>query len=57
MVEDNGKGILSDNNLNHGIGFKNLKSRAEYINAEIHIDSGQSGTTIICNIPYHEKLG
>lgn len=57
MVEDNGKGILSKNYLDQGIGFKNLKSRAEYINAKLHINSGQNGTTIICNIPYHEKVG
>lgn len=52
MVEDNGRGMeMLDDNKN-GLGFSNLRSRAEYINAEIHIDSGKNGTTIICDIPY-----
>lgn len=52
MVEDNGCGVDLQGNVRNGLGFSSLKSRAEYINAEIHIDSGKSGTTIICNVPY-----
>lgn len=52
IIEDNGCGIDLKLAEKQGIGFKSIKSRAEYINAELHIDSGKNGTTIICNIPY-----
>lgn len=52
MVEDDGQGLELQTVEKNGIGLRNLKSRAEYINAEIHIDTGKTGTTIICNVPY-----
>jgi signal transduction histidine kinase len=55
MVEDDGCGFDLHAVEKNGIGFRNLKSRAEYINAEIHIDSSKNGTTIICNVPYKDN--
>lgn len=52
MVEDDGCGFDLQSITHHGIGFNNLKSRAEYMNAEIHIESSKNGTTIICTLTY-----
>jgi len=52
MVEDDGCGFDLQSITHHGIGFNNLKSRAEYMNAEIHIESSKNGTTIICILAY-----
>lgn len=54
LVEDDGIGFSLNKSVSDiaGIGLKNIFSRAAYLNAELHIDSGKSGTTIICNIPY-----
>jgi signal transduction histidine kinase len=52
MAEDNGKGF-SENEIK-GIGLKNIFSRVEYLEGNINIDSGTSGTTIIIQIPYKQ---
>ena len=53
MTEDNGNGITFKET--DGIGLKNVQSRVNYLNGEIHIDSGQSGTTIMIQVPYKSK--
>ncbi|HEX3024627.1 MAG TPA: 7TM diverse intracellular signaling domain-containing protein [Chitinophagaceae bacterium] len=50
VVEDNGAGFTT--NSTGGIGLKNIKSRVEYLNGTINIDSGIIGTTIIIQLPY-----
>jgi signal transduction histidine kinase len=37
------------------MGLKNVKSRLNYLNGTMEIDSGEKGTTIMINIPYKEK--
>jgi len=53
MTEDNGKGIMPKET--NGIGLKNVQSRVNYLNGQIRIDSGQSGTTIMIKVPYKTK--
>ena len=53
MTEDNGSGIRFKET--DGIGLKNIQSRVNYLNGEIHIDSGRSGTTIMIQVPYKSK--
>ena len=50
MAEDNGRGIQKHDNV--AIGMKNIRSRINYLNGEMEIDTGPHGTTIIINIPY-----
>jgi signal transduction histidine kinase len=53
VVEDNGTGIFTDQK--NGMGLKNVKSRLNYLNGTMEIDSGEKGTTIMINIPYKER--
>lgn len=50
MVEDNGKGFST--NAFDGIGLRNIRSRVEYLNGKIAIDSSPKGTTVIIQVPY-----
>jgi signal transduction histidine kinase len=50
QIEDNGNGFDITKSKD-GIGIKNIKSRLEFYNASIKIDSGKLGTTIIIEIP------
>jgi signal transduction histidine kinase len=50
VVEDNGKGF-SDNGT-QGIGLKNIRSRTDFLQGYLNIDSSRSGTTIMITIPY-----
>ncbi|MBP9689451.1 MAG: sensor histidine kinase [Bacteroidia bacterium] len=51
MIEDNGKGFDLAN-ISHGMGLRNIESRALYINAKLHIDSSiGNGTTLTLEIP------
>lgn len=50
MVEDNGKGF-SKISLD-GIGLKNVRSRVNYLNGTLNIDSGIKGATVTIQIPY-----
>jgi len=49
IVEDDGKGF--DNNVNKGIGMKNIEERLSSIKGEMIIESIQVGTSVIINIP------
>lgn len=50
MIEDNGKGFDTDN-IQLGMGLRNIESRVLYINGILHIDSGLgNGTTITIEI-------
>ncbi|MEE9439129.1 MAG: sensor histidine kinase [Saprospiraceae bacterium] len=51
IMEDDGKGFLMDE-INDGLGLVSIKSRIEYLNGEIEIDSIlNKGTTITMTIP------
>lgn len=50
-VEDNGIGIKTEEK-NWGIGLKNINSRVEYLKAELSIDTGLYGTTVMIKVPY-----
>lgn len=50
-IEDNGVGIKTEEK-NWGIGLKNINSRVEYLKAELSIDTGPYGTTVIIKVPY-----
>lgn len=52
IVEDDGKGF-DPHNLprSGGIGLSNVLSRVEFMNGKIDIDSGNSGTTVMIDIP------
>lgn len=49
QVEDNGKGM--DEHKGNGIGLNNIRSRIQYLNGTMNIDSGKLGTTFIIEIP------
>ena len=53
IAEDNGHGF-SDKSTD-GIGLKNVRSRVDYLGGLLNIDTGQSGTTIIIQIPYKKN--
>lgn len=50
MAEDNGKGFSNDSV--DGIGLKNIRSRVNYLNGTINIDSNMTGSTIMIQVPY-----
>jgi signal transduction histidine kinase len=54
LVEDNGKGILLDKNMNmnEGIGLKNSRLRAEYLGATIRWEAAAGGTCVVLELPY-----
>ena len=46
-VEDNGKGFDSGSDEKEGIGLSNIRSRVEYLNGDLHIESIKSeGTSV-----------
>jgi len=53
VIEDNGVGFDSDKiNEFEGIGLKNILSRIEFINGEVHFDSVPGrGTTVLIDLP------
>lgn len=58
MVEDNGIGI--DNSKNgsadtEGIGLFSIRSRVEYLEGEMHLESNSSGTTFIFELPFGKE--
>lgn len=53
MVEDNGQGMIAHDNV--GIGIKNVRSRVNYLNGEMRIDTGTHGTTIMISVLYKKK--
>ena len=52
MAEDNGKGFGQE--IEPGIGLKNVRSRVNFLNGSMNIDSGNGGTTIMIQIPFKE---
>ena len=48
-VEDNGIGFNS-NDVHKGLGLKNIRSRVDFLNANLEIDSGEKGTSYHINI-------
>ncbi len=54
IVEDNGK--FFGENTNDGKGFRNLYARAEYLKAELLLDSSEYGTSVILTVPTQEML-
>jgi ligand-binding sensor domain-containing protein/signal transduction histidine kinase len=50
-VSDNGKGISKEQDTAMGNGLKNMRKRAESINAEIKITSEQTGTAVHVFMP------
>jgi signal transduction histidine kinase len=52
MSEDNGKGFPST--PSDGIGLANIRSRVNFLNGTMNIDSGAYGTTTIIQIPYKQ---
>lgn len=57
MVEDNGIGFDINSLKNPGIGIKNIRSRVEFLNGSVDIDSQPSkGTTITIEIPLKKSL-
>lgn len=57
MVEDNGIGFDANNSIKQGIGLKNIRSRVEFLNGTVDIDSQpKKGTTISIEIPLKKSL-
>ncbi|MGN6399268.1 MAG: ATP-binding protein, partial [Flavisolibacter sp.] len=54
MTEDNGKGFSTTQS--EGIGLANIRSRVNFLNGTINIDSGMHGTTTIIQIPYKQVI-
>ncbi|KEO73755.1 sensor histidine kinase [Anditalea andensis] len=55
MVEDNGVGFDKSQTAhpsNEGIGLSNIKSRVDFLQAAMHIESNFTGTTFIFEIPF-----
>jgi len=50
-VEDNGIGI-KNSKIQEGIGMRSIRLRAEYIHAQLKIESDDKGTQVILEIPY-----
>jgi two-component system, sensor histidine kinase LadS len=50
-VEDNGVGIKTEE-INWGIGLKNVNSRIEFLKAKLLKDSNENGTTFIIEVSY-----
>jgi signal transduction histidine kinase len=50
MAEDNGKGF--DPEVSEGIGLKSIKSRVDYLQGSVRIDSNIFGTTVMIKIPF-----
>jgi len=55
-VEDNGKGYTSNKEDNAGIGLNNIKSRVEYLNANLDIVSNTNGTSNTIEIDLNKIL-
>jgi signal transduction histidine kinase len=54
MVEDNGKGFSIAST--DGMGLKNIRSRINYLNGILKIDSNTSGTTTMIHLPYKKEI-
>jgi len=55
-VEDNGKGY--DTSQTHeGLGINTIRSRVDYLDAELEIDSSELGTSYTVHIPIKKRVG
>jgi two-component system, sensor histidine kinase LadS len=52
MAEDNGQGFAYQLAQTASGGLRNLRARAEFIGAEVTIDTHDTGTTIVVQVPY-----
>lgn len=52
LVEDNGCGFETGATDSYGIGLYNMRLRAGYIGADLFIDSGKGGTSVILEFRY-----
>ena len=50
IVEDNGTGFNA--RQGEGVGLRNIRTKAEYLNAELAIDTSKHGTSVILTIPF-----
>lgn len=50
-VEDNGKGFSANAEKAEGTGLKNLRSRLDYLNGKVDIQSFPGGTSVYINVP------
>jgi signal transduction histidine kinase len=50
IVEDNGTGF--NTRQGEGVGLRNIRTKAEYLNAELAIDTSEHGTSVILTIPF-----
>ena len=50
MAEDNGIGFSQEEDKT-GLGMQNIRSRVNYLNGKIQVDSNPNGTTIAIDIP------
>jgi signal transduction histidine kinase len=50
-VEDNGTG-MKNSNAEEGIGLRSIRRRADYIHAQLKIESDDKGTLTILEVPY-----
>jgi signal transduction histidine kinase len=56
IVEDNGKGLAPDYQLNQGLGLQNIKNRVLFLGGQFNLESKPTqGTTIIIDLPIIEK--
>ena len=53
IIEDNGGGF--SDTPGDGIGLKNVRSRVQYLQGEISVDTSTSGTTVIISIPLKSR--
>jgi len=56
VVEDDGKGYVIDDNSKIGIGLKNIKSRVDYLNAILQIESDEKGTSNLIELDLSKQL-
>lgn len=52
-IEDDGIGFETHQNYD-GIGLKNIRSRIDYLNAELEIESSKNGSLFIINLPINK---
>ena len=56
MVEDDGIGFNSSDNIKSGIGLQNIKEKLIKFNGKLNIDSSvNKGTTTIINLPINDS--
>lgn len=54
MIEDNGKGMM--NSIQPGLGLNNIQNRVSFLLGKMDIDSGKSGTTVMIQLPFKNRI-